>query len=277
MDIWIIQDGEKTGPIHDFEIRRRIEQGELPADTPAWHEGLGTWQPLRSLAIFEHEFRRPAVDDEAMPTPAPAPAPASPPPLPMPAFIFRRFLARWFDLHLYSAFWWLALALSGRDLKALMSDPWLAMLHYIPWFALEAFLIHRFATTPGKWLLDLSVRNPDGRNLNLSESIRRASRVMFFGIGLGWYLLSLICQVMAFVTTRKFGKSLWDQSGGHLVTGLSFHAAKLVCFVLVFAASFLLQILVLLPHFLDQAEEANPQYKKEYQEIRERLYGKPKP
>lgn len=275
MDIWIIQDGEKTGPIHDFEIRRRIEKGELDADTPAWHEGLAAWQPLRSLPLFEHEFNKPAEMVET--TIEPIPPRGGPPPLPMPAFIFRRFLARWFDLHLYSAIWWLTLSLSGRDIKMLMGDPWLATLHYIPWFALEAFLIHRFATTPGKWLLDLSVRNPDGHRLNLTESIRRASRVMFFGIGLGWYLLSLICQVMAFITTRKFGKSLWDQSGGHLVIGRTFHAAKVICFVLVFCTSFMLQLFVLLPHFLDQAEEANPQYKKEYQEIRERLYGKPKP
>ena len=34
MDIWIIQDGEKTGPLHDCEIRRKIETGELPASTP---------------------------------------------------------------------------------------------------------------------------------------------------------------------------------------------------------------------------------------------------
>ena len=58
------------------------------------------------------------------------------------------------------------------------------MLHYIPWFAFEAFLIQRFGTTPGKWLLELIVINPDGKRLNATESIRRALRVMFFGIGL---------------------------------------------------------------------------------------------
>ena len=35
MDIWIIQDGEKIGPIHDYEIRSRIGKGELPPTTPA--------------------------------------------------------------------------------------------------------------------------------------------------------------------------------------------------------------------------------------------------
>lgn len=276
MDIWIIQDGEKTGPIHDFEVRRRIEKGELHADTPVWHEGLPTWQPLRSISLFEHEFDKPietsGIEDPYQP---PVDTGSLPPPLPTQTFIYRRFWARWCDLHIYSAVWWFALWLAGRNIGDLMMDPWISMLHYIPWFALEAFLIHRFGTTPGKWLLDLSVHNPDGRNLDLTQSIRRASRVMFFGIGLGWYLLTLICQVMAFVTTRRLGRSLWDQAGGHQVIGRQVQAPKAFAFVLVFSAAFMLQVFVLLPHFLDQAAETNPQYKKEYQEIRERLYGKP--
>lgn len=235
MDIWIIQDGEKTGPIHDFEVRRRIEKGELHADTPVWHEGLPTWQPLQSISLFEHEFDKPieisGIEDPYQP---PVDTGSLPPPLPTQTFIYRRFWARWCDLHLYSAIWWFALWLAGRNIGDLMMDPWISMLHYIPWFALEAFLIHRFGTTPGKWLLDLSVVNPDGGNLNLTESIRRASRVMFFGIGLGWYLLTLICQVMAFVTTRRLGKSLWDQAGGHQVIGQQVQAPKAFAFVLVF-------------------------------------------
>ena len=52
MDIWIILDGEKIGPIHDFEIRRKIEAGELSATTPAWHEGLAAWKPLVEIELF---------------------------------------------------------------------------------------------------------------------------------------------------------------------------------------------------------------------------------
>lgn len=274
MDIWIIQDGEKTGPIHDFEIRRRIEKGELSADTPAWHEGLAEWQQLRTLALFEHEFDKPVDPYESPHQETPAATGPLPPPLPMPTLVFRRFWARWCDLHLYSGIWWIALWLAGRDIKGIMMDPWLAMLHFIPWFAIEAVLIHRFGTTPGKWLLDLRVINPDGRKLDLTESIRRASRVMVFGIGLGWYLLSWVCQVMAFITTRKLGKSLWDQAGGHNVVGGPLNPPKLVTFVLVLAASFMLQVFVLFPYILEEMAETNPQYKKEYQEIRERLYGK---
>ena len=56
MDIWIIQNGEKIGPLHDFEIRRKIETGELPRETPAWHEGLAGWKSLAEIEVFSREF-----------------------------------------------------------------------------------------------------------------------------------------------------------------------------------------------------------------------------
>ena len=56
MEIWYIRDGEKLGPFHDFEIRRKITAGELPPTTPAWHEGLGAWKPLEEIDIFKREF-----------------------------------------------------------------------------------------------------------------------------------------------------------------------------------------------------------------------------
>ena len=36
MEIWIIRDGEKVGPIHDYDIRRKIETRELSRETMAW-------------------------------------------------------------------------------------------------------------------------------------------------------------------------------------------------------------------------------------------------
>ncbi len=60
MDIWIIQNGEKIGPIHDFDVRKMIENGELPAATPAWHEGLTAWKPLVEISLFERELTGPS-------------------------------------------------------------------------------------------------------------------------------------------------------------------------------------------------------------------------
>src|SRR6478736_6791695 len=99
MDIWIIRDGEKIGPLHDYEIRRKIESGELPATTPAWHEGLGDWRPLDKIEIFSREFEQETVQQS--PDAPPAAESAGSPDLPVKTFFLRRFWARWFDLTLY--------------------------------------------------------------------------------------------------------------------------------------------------------------------------------
>ena len=33
------------GPFSDEEIRSNFDQGLIMLDTPAWKEGMGTWQP----------------------------------------------------------------------------------------------------------------------------------------------------------------------------------------------------------------------------------------
>ena len=62
MDIWIIRNGEKTGPFRDFEIRHKIEDGELSPTTPAWHDGLPAWQPLGEIDLFRREFDLPNLE-----------------------------------------------------------------------------------------------------------------------------------------------------------------------------------------------------------------------
>ena len=114
MDIWIIRDGEKTGPIHDFEVRRKIEAGELPATTPAWHEGLAAWKPLgRNRPLHPRVRTRPstaaaAAECRSRIKPAAAAAAAND------LSIVRRFWARWFDLYLFAGFWWLGMWAAGQ-------------------------------------------------------------------------------------------------------------------------------------------------------------------
>ena len=194
MDIWIIRDGEKIGPIHDFEIRRKIEAGELPASTPAWHEGLATWKPLIEIELFTREFEVPRPPpSRPLPRSGPGTRPDAAAGAQTTCYV-RRFWARWLDLSLYSGLWWLGMWLARQDIEAILLNPWVMFLQYVPWFAFEALLIHKFATTPGKWLLGLRVINRNDSYLDLGDSIRRCLRVMFTGIGFGWSILALFCQ-----------------------------------------------------------------------------------
>jgi uncharacterized RDD family membrane protein YckC len=275
MDIWLITDGEKTGPFSDFEIGRKIENLEIPPTTPAWHEGLPGWVPLHTLKIFSYAFERaeelpaaPSATVEAPPSASPSPEPKLPevPSAAMPsAYPIRRFWARWFDLYLYAGIWWILMWAAGRDIGATLVNPWVMLLHFIPWFVLEAVLLHRYGTTPGKWLLGINVVNNDGSLLTLPESTRRSARVLFIGIGFGWDIVALICQVMSYFTTRRLGRPLWDHAGGHRVVVQPLHPLRLVAYVFVMFISLQLKVIVVAPYFIETASRMYPSLKEQFE------------
>jgi uncharacterized RDD family membrane protein YckC len=275
MDIWIIQDGAKQGPIHDFEVRRRIESGELAADTPAWHEGLDGWRPLVEISLFSREFDRLEEHRNV--------AGEAPGTLPMPAdtrdgpHLGRRFWARWFDLYLFSGVWWMVIWAAGRDVGGILQNPWIILFHYVPWFVLEAVLLQRFGTTPGKWLLGIRVINDKGTLLSLAESTRRAARVLFLGIGFGWGYLVLICQVMAFFTARRIGRPLWDHAGGHHLETTPLHPLRLVVYVFGLFTALSMQFFVVFPYVLEAAAKKDPAIKEQWEKIKEGFSGKSGP
>jgi len=260
MDIWIIQDGEKVGPIHDFEVRKRIGNGELAADTPAWHEGLPAWRPLGEISLFEREFS-PAPGDSELPGGGGNESVA--PPLPESCFALRRFWARWLDLYLFAGIWWIVMWFIGRDIGAVLHDPWTMMFLYVPWFLVETILLHRFATTPGKWMLGLRVVNQDGSPLSLGAAALRSARVLFLGIGLGWSLISVVCQIMALGVAKRLGRPLWDHVGGHRVTATPLNPMRLVGYVFVFFAALQLQMIVIAPHVMETAARTFPSLKEQ--------------
>ena len=95
---------------------------------------------------------------------------------------------------------------TGRDIGATLANPWIILFLYVPWFVLETILLHRFGTTPGKWLLGIRVVNNDGSLLSLAEATRRSARVLFIGIGFGLDLIAIVCQIMAWFTTKRLGR-----------------------------------------------------------------------
>lgn len=242
MDIWIIRDGEKVGPIHDYEVRHKIDSGELTRETPAWHEGLDAWRPLGEIALFKDEFNWvhldgldsvPTIEEEEQAILAALP---KPPPLPVTPVLGRRFWARWLDIHVYIALWWLCMWASGRNIESVFGNIWIMATQLVPWFIIEAILIHRYGTTPGKWLLGLRVVNVDGTLLGLTAATLRSFRILVGGIGFGLFLLALFCQALSFFTARRLGNPLWDHAGGHRVQSqplVPWRIATVVCAFLV--------------------------------------------
>lgn len=269
MDIWIIRDGERRGPFHDYEVRCKIEDGELSADTPAWHEGLAEWKPLIEIDLFSREFLivvPPTNEPPAAVEPALFTTRLSPPPLPKATYYGRRFWARWFDLIAYAGLWWFSMWAVGQDIEGVILSAWVMILLYVPWFGIESFLIHRFGTTPGKWLLGIKVVNADGSLLSLSASIIRALRVMFTGVGFGWGLLAIFCQTLSLITAKRLGSPIWDHAGGHQVLTTAIRPLRVASLVILFIAALELQMVVVSPYIFEIAAKEYPALKKAYDE-----------
>lgn len=266
MEFWVILDGEKAGPLQDYEIRSRIDRRELTRETPAWHQGMPVWRTLGEIALFESEFRQ--LDDEdareaeVVRSPGSGPDAGAfagrPPPLPGPVVFGRRFWARWLDIHVYLAVWWLGMWVGGRPIGAVMNSLPLMVVQLVPWFILEAVLLNRFGATPGKWLLGLSVANADGSRLGLGPATVRSFRILIGGIGFGWGLLALICQAFSFYTARRIGRPLWDHAGGHVVRAQPLEPWKVAVVVVALFVAIQAQMAVISPYVLKNAAETFP-------------------
>jgi hypothetical protein len=147
---------------------------------------------------------------------------------------------------------------AGRDIGAVLENDWLIWLQYVPWFAIEAYLLHRFGTTPGKWLLGIQVRNNDGTRLATGQAARRSLRVMVLGIGFGWSIIAFICQLLAFFITRHLGKSLWDAAGGHRLETKPQHPVKIAGYVIGLFIALQMQMIVVGPYVNERMKEMFP-------------------
>lgn len=260
MEIWLIQNGKKVGPVQDYEVRSRIESGQLQQDNFAWHEGLPKWVRLGEIEIFKSDFEKDAEavqvrnEVESRKVPVVISLPGKP-------YILRRFWARWLDMSLYAAAWWLLMYAVGRDIGAMITDLWVVISIFIPWFAIESWLLHRFGTTPGKWLLGIRVLNEDDSKISLKASVWRSIRVMIAGVGFGWGILAMICQVMSWFTARRLGKPIWDYMGQHKVVVKPLGVFRVITVVILFFVSMQLQVAVRGPHEQKLIVEQYPEMK----------------
>ena len=74
MDIYILRDGQETGPFTEETTHTLLKQGSIREADYAWHPGLPKWIPLA-------EVLHPAVPALETPPPPPPNATAEIPPL----------------------------------------------------------------------------------------------------------------------------------------------------------------------------------------------------
>ncbi|MDB4408661.1 RDD family protein [Akkermansiaceae bacterium] len=254
MDFWIIEDGEKRGPLPDYTLREMIRDGKVTSETKVWHEGASSWVSAQEVGILAREFEL-----KSEPVILPPPLPNLPVP-PKAEILWRRLGARWLDFSLAILFFIALLRLTGFSLNSEsdeVTSGWLLLAQFVPALILEGILIHLYGQTPGKYLMALSVESKERGRLKLGASVMRSMRVWVLGLGMGVIpLLGILGHGLALWMIRKKGAALWDLVPGHQVKGASLTPLKIVMFFLFFICIWGALIWVMWPYIEPEWEKA---------------------
>lgn len=152
-----------------------------------------------------------------------------------------RFWARMFDF----AFATLVIAVivaiiipSSRDMPELL----LGMVVLFVWVFIEATLLSTWGTTPGKWLLRITLRDSAGRILTNSDALYRSFLVWWRGLGIGFPIASLITLIVAYRNLSKNGITTWDRDGNLVVSHKRIGTPRVIWTILFFIAFIIWQI-----------------------------------
>lgn len=176
--------------------------------------------------------------------PKPAPGFDSAPPLICP---WRRFFARNLDLMLCTVLPFAAAAAlfrpnylpQGLGFTVIRTLVTLALL-----FAVEPLLLHFWGTTPGKWLLGLSVEGENGGRLSLEAAWGRTTGLICYGLG---FCVPVVSLVTCALSWRRHGSGQplrWEEGselrlrGGGRAAGVAGYIClgALLCFLSVWTA-----------------------------------------
>ncbi len=213
--------GERSGPHTQFNLIERIREGTLIGDELVWHLGMAEWKPLRELDEFS-DYWKPTPEIISQAEDARRIARTSlDTPQPWPRFWARILDYIWF-MTVLSMFMKLVLPKSVLDwyMQTLVggaSFPLVVFLNVLPFLLfipLEAFLLSRNGTTPGKAFLRIQVRQMDGTLPRFNDALIRSLLVLVKGLALCVPFLSLFTLSWCRMRLLKAGRTSWDEQTG---------------------------------------------------------------
>ena len=264
MQIYWIHKGQRCGPVSVPDILAKIQLGELSPDSLGWHSGCTEWLPLRDLPALADFLNTPSPEE---PEEAPAAAPDQPTPpddqfqlkvmLPGPGI---RFLARLADLALY--------ATAVLTVMYVLQVPYNRYfqpgtpLFWLPMIFIEAFMLIRWRTTPGKRWLGIGFQSIRG-SLTYGAALMRSMLVFILGIGCMNPIFALVTMALSYIGVSRRGVTLWDLRSGTLpMVGKSPSQGKIIFVIIFLFISVQLCSLYLqpwLPDMLQELQENSPE------------------
>lgn len=110
------------------------------------------------------------------------------------------------------------------------------------WVFLEASLLSIWGTTPGKWLLNITLTDKVGNKPTFSNALDRSFSVWWRGYGMGLPLISLITLFFTYNTLNNRGITRWDSDGGFLVSHKEIDPLRTILIVLFIIGLILLTV-----------------------------------
>lgn len=136
----------------------------------------------------------------------------------VPRHPWRRYFARLLDISLYGLPF-LAVELLWFHIPIKTFDRWWfqllnSYLAYGVMLLVEPFLLHFWATTPGKALFGITVRDPEGEKPSLYWARRRTFEVFAYGLGFGLPFYTVYRQYQSWKTVRQREYNEWEWTWG---------------------------------------------------------------
>lgn len=127
-----------------------------------------------------------------------------------------RYWARYIDIVAFSLVFGIFLAIFMPSVLE-SSNIFLTILILFVWIFAESALLSSWGTTPGKWLLRISLAGPSGKP-EFSAALNRSFAVWFKGLGFGIPIISLFTLISSYNHLTKEGMTSWDKDGHFTVT-----------------------------------------------------------
>lgn len=221
---YYLLEGQQKGPVTVAEIKGLLSDRVITADTPVWNPAYTAgWSPVHQVSEFKDAIKN------YIPTIAPASSDhlsstrdytfAQP---------WRRLFARGIDLTLFTAITnatispWayfhlgqFASSLGPCGMAQFTQIFFLSVtaLCQLSWMIQESLCLSLAGYTPGKWLLGVTVRDYEGRNLSFLQAFLRSIKIYVRGLGLLFLPLTLWCLLVQFVKVTRNKMTSWDREG----------------------------------------------------------------
>ncbi len=152
-----------------------------------------------------------------------------------------RFFARSLDLFLWNVVCWTSLrivVLGSAQAASLLSSLVFGIAFSFSWIFIEALLLSSVGSTPGKWLLKVTLRRKDGTVLPRSQALARSFQVWWQGQAGNVPGMNLVAELLAYQSLRSDSITAWDRRCDTIVIHGEIGPVRAIsaagCFVILF-------------------------------------------